>query len=79
MEHNNKEYQIDEESQFAASEPTINMDLYRTKSFLERHNQYQSIENAVPLHEAFEELRQRISYHVRHITNNHVSGQYFNQ
>lgn len=60
MEHNNKEYQIDEESQFAASEPTINMDLYRTKSFLERHNQYQSIENVVPLHEGFEELRQRI-------------------
>ncbi len=54
MEHNAKEYKIHEACLFAACEPAIDMDLFRTKPFLEGHNRYKHIECAVPLDEGFE-------------------------
>lgn len=38
MKHSNYTYEVEEEVSFAANEATINMDFYRTKSFLDRHS-----------------------------------------
>lgn len=42
-------------------EPSINMDYYRITSFLERHNKHDRIDEAIPLHQGFAELKNRIS------------------
>lgn len=60
MQHSNYTYEVEEEVSFAANEATINMDFYRTKSFLDRHSNHQNIEEAIPLHEGFEALRQKL-------------------
>ena len=62
MKHTNYKYEIGEEVSFAANEATINMDFYRTKSFLDRHSDHQNIEEAMPLHEGFEALRQKLKH-----------------
>lgn len=60
MKHSNYTYEVEEEVSFAANEATINMDFYRTKSFLDRHSNHQNIEEAIPLHEGFEALRLKL-------------------
>ncbi|MBQ0022146.1 MAG: hypothetical protein KBT29_02790 [Prevotellaceae bacterium] len=60
MEHNDYKYDMNNAESMMANEPTINMELYRTASFFEKHSQHPEIEDAVPLHEGFEALRRKL-------------------
>ena len=52
-----------EEMTSKAEEPVVNMDLQRTLNFFDRHyDPNASIENAMPLNEAFDKLRERIKH-----------------
>lgn len=61
-----------EDSSSKVEEPVVNMDFHRTQSFLDRHSSHQSIGEAIPLHEGFEALRQKLK-------RKYISGHYFNQ
>ena len=62
----------EEDSSSKVEAPVVSMDFHRTQSFLGRYSSHQSIGEAIPLHEGFEALRQKLK-------RKYISGHYFNQ
>lgn len=65
MKENKRQYDMPEDTTICVSEPIVDMDSTRTKSFIERHDKPTRIEEAVPLKQGFNAFRERLrqKYH----------------